>query len=378
MRIAHVSSTFPPYEAGTGRVCYFNAVELARLGHDVVVFTANHPPGPYDYPPEITVKRLPVWFRVGNAPLLPGLLGIRGFDVIHLHFPFPFGAELVWLASRLWRTPYVITHHNDLISRGVRNRLFKLYVPVTNWLVVRQANKFAVVSMSHAHHCRLTPFYEGRWQDVIEVPNGVDLTLFHPHLDGSPLRDQHHIPQDAQVLLFVGALDRAHLFKNVGHLLEAFERLARPDVWLLIVGDGDMRKEYELQASSQREAERIVFAGGVDHRQLGPYYAACDVVVLPSTPPESFGMVLVEAGACAKPSIASDIPGVRSVVDDGVTGLLTRPGDIDDLVDKLHAILDEPERRAEMGYRARAKIEQTYTWPQAAKKLEELYVSVLN
>ena len=91
MRIAHVTATFPPYQGGTGTVCYHNALGLARLGHEVTVFTAEHPGGGHVDPEEFMVCRLPSLFRIGNAPFLPVLLGLREFDVIHLHLPFPFG-----------------------------------------------------------------------------------------------------------------------------------------------------------------------------------------------------------------------------------------------------------------------------------------------
>ena len=113
MRVAHVTATFPPHYTGTGMVCYYNALGLARLGHEVTVFTADYPPGDYTYPEEITVRRLLAMFRIGNAPLLPGLLGLKEFDIIHLHHPFIFGAELIWAVSKVRKIPYIITDHHQ-------------------------------------------------------------------------------------------------------------------------------------------------------------------------------------------------------------------------------------------------------------------------
>jgi len=120
MRIADVTATFPPYYSGTGMVGYYNALELARRGHAVAVFTAAHPRGENEYPVEMDVRRLPALFRFGNAPVLPGLLGLKEFDIIHLHHPFIFGPEMVLAVSRSRRIPYIITHHNDLIGDGAR------------------------------------------------------------------------------------------------------------------------------------------------------------------------------------------------------------------------------------------------------------------
>src|SRR5262245_47209165 len=115
LRVAHVVATFPPHWGGTGNVAFHNALELARRGLDVTVLTAAVPLGAWRDPPELRVRRLPTRFRLGNAPFAPGLLAaLARFDVVHLHWPFIFGAELVWLACRLGDVPYVVTYHHDL------------------------------------------------------------------------------------------------------------------------------------------------------------------------------------------------------------------------------------------------------------------------
>lgn len=377
MRIAHITATFPPYEAGTGRVCYYNALELARLGHEVTVYTAKHPPGEPIYPQEITVRRLPVTFHVGNAPLLPGLLGLRDYDILHLHFPFIFGAELIRVVSLLRGIPYVITHHNDLSGEGLRELLFRLYFPLTKAFVAANASKYVVVALNHAQHCNLTSLYEQRWQDVCEVANAVDTDYFHPNYDRRPICEQTGIAPDAPLILFVGVLDHAHSFKRLDRLLKAVAQLQRDDMHLLVIGDGELRSNYEMLATSLGIAENVVFAGKIHHHELGAYYAAADFVVLPSTPPESFGMVLIEAAACGKAVIASDIPGVRSVVDDGVTGLLASPDDLSDLAHKIECLLNDPIKCREYGANGLIKARTHYTWQLAAQKLEALYRDVL-
>ncbi|MEZ4663014.1 MAG: glycosyltransferase [Caldilineaceae bacterium] len=99
MKIAHITATFPPYYSSTGMVCYHNARGLAALGHEVTVLTADYPKGAADSPPGVTVRRLPITFRFGNAPFLLDLLRIAEYDVIHLHHPFIFGAEMISAAA---------------------------------------------------------------------------------------------------------------------------------------------------------------------------------------------------------------------------------------------------------------------------------------
>jgi glycosyltransferase involved in cell wall biosynthesis len=375
MHIAHITATFPPYESGTGRVAYFNALELARRGHRVTVITAANPPGECAYPEEFTVQRLTSAFGIGNAPILPSLLNLPPVDIIHLHYPFITGAEFVWWSARRSGTPYVITHHNDLIGNGMRKQVFNAYWATTHRTVIGDAKRFVAVSYDHAAHCKLTPLFRKRWEDVVEIPNGVDSRFFSK--DHRSVRQQFGIPGDALVVGFIGGLDRAHHFKRVDRLISALARLQTPNAYLLIVGDGDLKPELINLSHALGVSERVVFAGKVAHDALPPYYAALDVLALPSSPPESFGMVLVEAAACGKPVVASNIPGVRSVVKDGETGLLVLEGDIDDLAHKLDLLLSDSTLRDSMGEVGYAHAQAHYTWSAIAERLEALYMEVL-
>jgi glycosyltransferase involved in cell wall biosynthesis len=377
MRIAQVTATFPPYYAGTGLVCYHNALGLVRRGHQVTVFTAgaSQPASPADA--ELDVRRLPALFQLGNAPFLPGLLKLRDYDLIHLHYPFIFGAELTWMVSKLRHIPYLLTYHNDLLSAGSRRWLFNPYFALAAPLVFRAARRLGVVSLDYAAACKATPLFRKRWSDVVEIPNGVDADVFRPGLDGSPVRQKLGISASARIIAFVGALDRAHPFKRVDYLLRTFSRLDDPSAVLLIIGDGDLKASFIQLAEQLDLAQRAVFAGAVPHDQLPPFYAAADIVVLPSSPPESFGLVLIEALACGVPVVAQRIPGVRSVVTHGQDGLLVQPGDSDGLAKAMLRLLDDPPLRQEMGRVGWAKVTSKYAWPRVIDQLEQIYASIL-
>jgi glycosyltransferase involved in cell wall biosynthesis len=373
VRIAHVTATFPPQYTGTGMVCYHNALGLARLGHDVTVYTAAAGGGEAFDPPGVTVRRLPPLLRLGNAPLLPGLLRLSGFDLVHLHYPFIFGAELVWAVSHLRDTPYVLTYHNDLIGQGVRRYLFAGYLAVSSPVVLRGARMLAVVSADHAASCLVRETLQGRWKDVVVIPNGVDIELFHPERVDPHLRERQSVPGDALIVLFVGALDQAHHYRRPDLLLEAVRRLRDPRVHLLIVGDGDRMPYYRSYAAQCELDSRVRFLGTLDQSELVKVYATADVLVLPSQIQESFGLVLLEAWASGKPVIASNLPGVRSVVSHGEDGLLVRPGDAGDLAAKMSLLLDDPSLRQHMGQRGRRKVEAKYSWSRIIPRLVELY-----
>lgn len=378
LRIAHVTATFPPYRGGTGHVCYHNARELARRGHDVHVLTAALAgTTAYEVRDGFTIRRLRPLARIGNAPLLPALLPLlRGFDVIHLHYPFILGAELARLASKAYRAPLIVSFHNDLIGDGVRAGIFATYQRLSAYLTVRRASRLCVVSLDHYLSSRLCRALEAHQPGIVELPNGVDTTVFCPGGITDGVRARYGIPSDARLLLFVAALDRAHHFKGLERLLDTLPALPT-DVWLLIVGDGDMRQAYQRQAIARRVVDRVIFAGAINHAATPPFFRSADLTVLPSSPPESFGLVLIESLACGTPVVAGNIAGVRAVVDHGRDGLLVNLDDPQALPLAIREILDDPPLRQVMGQRGRARVAARYNWDAIGARLEAVYLQTL-
>jgi glycosyltransferase involved in cell wall biosynthesis len=372
MKIAHVTATFPPYWAGTGNVAYHDARLMHELGHDVTVFTAATPRD-HEMTFPFPVERLPAVFRIGNAPLTPALpRRLRGFDLIHLHYPFIFGAELTMLAAWRSRTPTVVTYHNDLLAPGLRGLLFDVYTAVNQRWVLRAATRLLTTSEDYARHsafARTAP--RGSAGDV--VPNGVDVEVFHPD-PAAPqrLRARLEVPDATPVVLFVGGLDRAHHFKGLHVLLEAMRHL--PEACLVVIGDGDMRAGHARAAATAGTDVR--FAGKVPLDQLVESYQGADVTVLPSvTQGEAFGMVLIESLACGTPVVATNLPGVRTVVRDGVDGALVAPGDVAALVGALRRVISARDREA-LTIEARRRVVGEYSWSAVARRLEAVYESV--
>jgi glycosyltransferase involved in cell wall biosynthesis len=377
MRIAQVTATFPPHYTGTGMVCYYNALGLARLGHKVTVFTAADPSGSFTYPKEIIVHRLPILFQFGNAPLLPDLFRIDGFDLIHLHHPFIFGSEMIWTNSWLRNTPYIVTHHNNLKDNGVKGKVFKLYSSLSTPILFNSAKMCAFVSLEHAAHNGYKHSISMAPQKYVEIPNGVDVEFFSPKVDGKKIREKNGICDDAIVLLFIGVLDSAHHYRRVDLLINSLSKLDEKSVYLIIVGDGGQLKNYRDLVDNLGLTSQVHFLGRVPHNELPPIYTAADIFILPSVIQEAFPLVVLEAMACGKPVIVSDLPGVRSMIDDGRNGLLVQPGNLQDLVKKINILLESADKRRDYGNCGRLKVKQQYTWKNIIPQLENLYLKTL-
>lgn len=377
MKIAHITATFAPNFTGTGIVCYHNCLELAKLGHDVTIFTANCPKIEYEYPNLINVKRLDPLFRIGNGPFLPGLLKIKDYDIVHLHYPFFFGSEMTYMNSRFRKFGYVVTYHQDLIGTGFLKYVFKMQNALLLKTIINGADRIFPTSIDYAQNSFIKSIVEKRPDDVIDMPNGVDIDKFHPDVDGGEIRRNHSL-ESGKIILFVGVLDRAHFFKGVDILLESFSKIREENVYLVVVGEGDMKDYYIELAKNLGVSDKVVFPGRVSDGNLPEYYAASDIVVLPSvTMGEAFGIVLLEGMASGKPVIASNLPGVRTVVTEGSDGFLVGPRNEADLTEKISYLLENEEISKRFGKKGRKKVEEKYSWGSIGKRLESVYLNYL-
>jgi glycosyltransferase involved in cell wall biosynthesis len=377
MRIAHVTATFPPYRGGTGNVCYHNARELVRRGHDVHVFTAAYGNAPANEIIDgIALHRLRPLVRFGNAALLPGLLrALQHFDLVHLHYPF-FGGESAALATWLRRLPLVITYHQDVLLTGMMGAVAGLLQHTLGRWVLRSADQLLFTSSDYGQASHARQLVHGCDDQIGELPNGVDTSIFTPSDRLCALREQYQLPLDQQIVLLVAGLDRPHAFKGVVPLIHAIAQL--PATHALIVGDGELRSSYETLAHKLGIHERVHFSGRVSDAELPQYYRLADVTVLPSTTMgEAFGLVLLESLACGTPVIASDLPGVRTVVAHGQDGLLVAPNDSAALAAAISQIRRDTPSWHAMSIAGRAKTIAKYDWQQIGEQLEHIYQRIV-
>ncbi len=380
LRVAHLTATFPPYPGGAGNTAYRFAFEQAERGHEVEVFTAPAPGEPPD-PGAVTVRRIEPLLAIGNAPLIPSLGRISDFDVIHLHYPFIFGSELALLARarRAGRTQALLVHYkNRLVGNGLRRALFGGYEHSVAPLLIRAADRVCILSPEHA---RSVPYLrrtmERSPEKLIEMPNGVDAEVFSP--GESELRNRLGIPADAFVAAFVATLDRAHHFKRLDLAIEALARLADPNVHLVVAGGGELLDDLRATAATAGVADRVHFLDAVPHAELPGVLRAADVFLLTTEPPESFGIVLIEAMACGLPVIATDYPGVRAVVDEGETGLLVGQGDPGAVAAALRELIDAgPQRRRAMGEAGREKAVLEWSWARLIERMDDAYAQAID
>lgn len=286
-------------------------------------------------------------------------------DVVHAHLGY--SSTLVPLAARRAGKPCVCTLHTLPGPVGGRDALKER-------LCVESAGRSsAFIFVSEAARAAFAKRYRPRASWRVER-NGINLAHFHPgegHLPAG-LR----VPDGAPIVSIIAALraPKGHALAVAGwHSV-----LARvPQARLLIVGDGPEYSNLRQQVQRADLVERVLFTGRIDdERQTADIVRASDLVLLPSYT-EALPTTLIEAAACGRPVVATDVGGVREVVQQGVTGLLVASGGIDQIAISVAGLLEDHGRRTSMGRVAQEVAKQQFDMHNWALRLRALYTDAI-
>jgi glycosyltransferase involved in cell wall biosynthesis len=260
-----------------------------------------------------------------------------------------------------------------------------------------------LITLSPRQHERVDRLLDVPHDRCVEVPNGFDPEVFdrrpvdrlahwRRHLVEAPqgwrpggeaggvgyaAAELEAFAEGGPVLLYVG---RYTAVKRIDLLIRAHalarERFAERAPLVLLGGfPGEWEGEHPIETVERWAAADVFLAGWHAHDALPEFFAASDVVVLPSVR-EQFGQVLVEGMACGLPAIAVNNYGPAEIVDDGATGWLVEPDDEAALAGALLEAVNDPAERARRGERAHAAMRERYAWPALAGRVASLYGQV--
>ena len=315
--------------------CLDQRGELAnRISGDVPVFVLHR--GRYDLGLPFRLARL---FR----ELQPDVIHCRNWntwmDTVAAHR----------LGSR--RTPLVWSFHGFADGEW-----FPWRRRVASRMLARLTNQlFAVCQDSSERYAQRTGIPGNRFGVVY---NGVDTTRFAPTGDRARTRDALGFSNEEILVLTVASLTPV---KDHAGLIDAVARLSLPAdarVRFLFLGDGPLRTALEAQIAERGLQERVLLLGNSD--QVPAYLSMADFLVLPSRL-EGMSNAILEAMASGLPVVARRIGGNPELVVHGATGLLTRPGDVDDLAMALRRLIDDAALRTQMGRGARQQAEARFS-----------------
>ena len=358
MRVVHVGKFYPPeYRGGLESVVVGINDELVRRGVAVtVVVSALHGKSREEEYRGAQVVRVPAIAMVLSQPVAPSFgkaVHQAGGDLLHLHHPNPLGDAAVLGDAR----PLVITHHSDI----VRQRALRLlYGPLQR----RVRDKAKLIAIGSEQLLRSSEEMRG-WQAKARViPFGIDAARFAATASVKARAAQLRQAWGEQPAIL--AVGRMVGYKGFDVLIDAARGL---DAVVVLVGTGP--EEERLRALA---GPSVIFAGHVNDDDLVAHYHAAELFCLPSvTKAEAFGMVLLEAMACGKPLVTTQLPtGVSAVNRDGVTGIAVPPRDMGALREALSALLQDRARRQAMGDAAQRVQHEEYS----AELMGERYVTL--
>ena len=161
--------------------------------------------------------------------------------------------------------------------------------------------------------------------------------------------------------------------------MEAFAKIAAacPEARLTLAGKGDMTDELHARVAELGLADKVDFPGRLPHEQMMAAMQATDIVVMPSTCQESFGVTAIEASACEVPVVATRVGGVPEAIVDGHTGILVPPFDVESLAMACISLIRDPERRSALGRAGRQFVLSHYQWQRNAATMASVYRQLL-
>lgn len=323
---------------------------------------------------EYSVPLMGIFARTPLCPSMPyhikKLHRRYRFSIVHLHLPNPmahFAAE--FLPRSVKR---IISWHSDIVKQ---KQLLRIYQPWVDRLLAQAAALIVSTSFLAERSLQLTV---ARQRNIIQViPYGIDFDYFA--LNKYQAAKAEFIRRKFSNRFIVFALGRHVYYKGFCYLIDAITHLPS-DLILLLGGEGPLTKKLKQQVKTLNLQQQVFFLGQESKENLPAYYHACDVFCLPSIEKnEAFGLVQLEAMACAKPVICCNVTSsVNTINQDGVTGFIVPPRRSDLLANAIRRLYQEPLLCERLGRTAFHYAKEKFTTQTMIQKMKTLYEKIGN
>jgi glycosyltransferase involved in cell wall biosynthesis len=360
---------------GAEQGCIDVAAELVRAGAQAIV--VSHGGGRihelarmgavHIHLPVHSKNPLVIWQNVGRIASL-----IRRYNVNIVHARSRAPAWSAWRACRRTGAHFITTCHAPYNIQGEAKRFYNSSISYGE----------RVIAISNYVAEYLKENYRISETRIRTIHRGIALEKFHPTAVTPErlitLSRKWRVPDGTNIIMLPGRLTR---WKGHHVLIDAIAHLRRPDIFCVIIGDDQGRTGY------RQELEETIRGKGLEGRvrivshcdDMPAAYMLATVAVCPSTDPEGFGRIPVEAQAMGRPIIASDHGGARETIVRGETGWLVPPGDSLALANAIEEALSlTPTQRAILATRAMSHIAQHFTREQMTSKTLDVYAEIIN
>jgi len=357
---------FPPVRGGIEGHINLLANGLKENGVDVEVLVSNTSSRlEKENIDGIPVTKVPQIGRYASASLNMNFsywinkLGEKA-DILHFHFPNPT-AEISYLISGLNRK-IVVTYHSDIIRQA---RLLKIYSPFLKQFL-KKADDIIITS---PNYLETSPYLVNFKTKCTLVPFGINLSEFDSNFLEKKVIENIRDQYGHSIILFIG---KFRYYKGLHVLIESMKTV---EGRLLLIGGGPLEFDLKRQVSKLHLGHKIIFLGELTDSEKINYLHACDVFVLPSIyRSEAFGIVQLEAMACSKPVVCTELgTGTSFVNQHEKTGLVVKPNDHDALSQSINHILRNPEIKERYGKAGYKRVSNYFSQERMVREVISIY-----
>jgi len=379
MKVCLVSFEYPPNSlamGGAGTYASFLMNGLQNIGIDVHTITTGNTTAHNQKIYRLSIPNTTYWRRLffmeSAIDLLHNLNRTQKFDLVHFNEPH--------IITRSPNLPIVSTFHSTQLhelklhfqGRGMKNpesiRDLVVKNPVGYLCDVITGHMSDRIICPNSDLVKLLKYCFVDEQKIHVIPNGIDVKLFDEIERDTTFLDKYDIEKE-NFVLYMGRLSS---LKGIHYLIKAFKNVKKEytKLKLVIAGIGNFEPFLRKIAFGTRD---IFFIGYVDSLMIKKeLYENCITVVVPSIY-ETFPMVVLEAMACSKPVIASNVGGIRSMIKQGKNGFLVKPRDVRSIEKFIKMLYEDPKLRKRMGSFSRKLIEKKFSVNKMVDKTLKVY-----
>jgi glycosyltransferase involved in cell wall biosynthesis len=321
----------------------------------------------------VDITYLPTFGFISSLPICPSygaVLQTMKADILHIHEPFPL-ADLSFILFPWVRKNFskiVVSWHSDIVRQ---KWALWMYRP----LLRRFLKKVDTILVSNPNLVEYSDFLSHYKDKCKVVPHGINLNWVEDRTSRIQHIEQIQSKHAHPLVLFVG---RLVYYKGIQYLVDAMKQL--PSASLVIIGSGPLEAKIKQQIIRYRLEKRITILPQLSEEELHSYYDACDVFVLPSIEKsEAYGLVQIEAMACGKPVISTELhTGTSYINQHGTTGFVVPPRDSMSIANAIRTLTEDESLRCLMGKNAKARAVQEFTTEKMVERTYDVYKKLLS
>ena len=356
-----------------GKFVHEQAKELVNQGNNVTVITIGDQEDEYcELLDKVRVFRIKkpfsFLFVLCSFILILKLNRKHNFNILHSHF-VGLTTLACGFAAKIIKVPYVITAHGMGILQG--SPLKKIYLSFP----------FKIICVSR-YVAKLASKYVDK-KKIVFIPNGVDPEKLKPTKEPNKMKEELGIKGKKMLLSVGGLVER----KGLDIIIKTLPNLIKkePNIVYFIIGKGSEEERIRLVnlVDKLNLKGKVKFLGYVPDRELVNYYNICDIFLLMSktikekSAVEGFGIVYIEASFMGKPVIGGKSGGTSDAVEDGKTGFLIEPNNVEELERKIILLLKNKSLRDKLGEYGRKRVLNGFLWKHNVGKLVGVYTDLI-